>query len=302
MEKISKILDLLEAKEDNVHTLYKIFNSVNEHGLPIIRFLLPVGTSFIRQRINESGKYFSLISDLSYPPADKVTKYGRANIPYNPMFYCCTFRKSTEVDSTPRYVALLETSNFVKDINNSGIERATCSKWVSHKELSLIALPFSTTYLNPCKDIKEIQKKWKEAIAIGEINSESLELIEYMSNEIAKPFNNGNTEYFKIAHFIYYLMRINPKTKDADGLLYPSVPAGGEGYNVVLKPEVVDKYISFENASLCYLAKKQKQMLVMNVNHAMVDNDKIIYIDDIPNKEAHEKYFNELADGLSFVN
>ena len=77
MEKISKILDLLEAKEDNVHTLYKIFNSVNEHGLPIIRFLLPVGTSFIRQRINESGKDFSLISDLSYPPADKVTKYGR---------------------------------------------------------------------------------------------------------------------------------------------------------------------------------------------------------------------------------
>ena len=146
MEKISKILDLLEATEDNVHTLYKIFNSVNEHGLPSIRFLLPVGTSFIRQRINESGKDFSLISDLSYPPADKVTKYGRANIPYNPMFYCCTFRKSTEVDSTPRYVALLETSNFVKDINNSGIERATCSKWVSHKELSLIALPFSTTY------------------------------------------------------------------------------------------------------------------------------------------------------------
>ena len=97
-------------------------------------------------------------------------------------------------------------------------------------------------------------------------------------------------------------MRINPMTKDADGLLYPSVPAGGLGYNVVVKPEVVDKYISFENASLCYLAKKRKQMLVMNVNHAIVDNDKIIYIDDIPNKEAHEKYFNELADGLSFVN
>ena len=69
-----------------------------------------------------------------------------------------------------------QVSQIVKDINNSGIERATCSKWVSHKDLSLIALPFSTTYLNPCKDIKEIQKKWKEAIAIGEINSESLEL------------------------------------------------------------------------------------------------------------------------------
>lgn len=301
MSAVKDILDSIDPKEENVEVLYKMFDEIFEHGLPIIRMFFPAGTSFLRQRINENDKMFTQISELSYPPADKTTHYGRANIPYNPMFYCCTFRKGSNKMPAPRLVALLETSDFAKDVESIGIERATCSKWISLKDLSLISLPFSEAYKRPCDDIKLINKSWQEYSVKNNINTESLELLEYMSNEIAKHFDNSQ-DYFKVAHFVHYLMRIHPKTMEADGMIYPSVPAEGEGFNVVLKPEVADRYLKFDNASLCYMAKNKMQMRVMTVNHAKVHNGKIEYIDDIQNVEATQEWFNEIASGLEFRN
>lgn len=301
MSGVKEILDSIDPTEENVEVLYKTFNEIFEHGLPVIRMIFPAGTSFLRQRINEKGKRFTQISELSYPPADKTTQYGRANIPYNPMFYCCTFRKGKDIMPAPRYVALLETSEFAKDQESVGIERATCSKWISCSDLTLISLPFSDTYKRPCEDIKLINKTWQEYTEQNNISAESLELLEYMSCEIAKRFDNSQ-EYFKVAHFVYYLMRIHPVTKVADGMIYPSVPAEGEGFNVVLKPEVVDRYLMFDNASLCYMAKNKMQMKVMTVNHARVDDGKIEYIDDIKNIEAAQEWFDKIASGLEFRN
>ena len=301
MSRVSNILDSIDPKEENIEVLYRVFNEILEQSLPIIRIIFPAGTSFLRQRINETGKIFTQVSELSYPPADKVTKYGRANIPYNPMFYCCTFRKGDSIMPSPRLVALLETSDFAKDLQSTGIERATCSKWISCKDLTLISLPFCETYRRPCEDINLINKTWKEFSSQNDLNPETLELLEYMSNEIAKHFDSSQ-EYFKVAHFVYYLMRINSKTKEADGMIYPSVPAEGEGFNVVLKPEVVDCYLKFDNASLCYLAKNKGQMKVMTLNHATVEDGKINYNDNIENIEAKQEWFNEIANGLEFIN
>ena len=301
MGEITNILNQINSSEDNIQDLYSVFKRANVSSLPIIRIFLPPGTSFIRQRINEKDRDFSSISDLTYPPADKVTKYGRANIPYNPLFYCCTFKKNGDRMQIPRLVALLETSEFAKDNESSGIERSTCSTWTSNKELSLIALPFSNSYLRPCDDILKINQTWENNVTYNNLDKEALELVEYMSDEIAKHYKNSE-EYFKIAHFIYYLMRINPQTKDADGIIYPSVPAEGEGFNVVLKPEISDRHLDFYNASLCHLAKKQGEKRFITLNHAVVNDGEINYIDDIQNKKAQQEWFNELADGLEFRN
>ena len=107
------------------------------------------------------------------------------------------------------------------------------------KSLNLIALPFSFKYDRPIESIKKIQAEWHNLISGYQIDKDGLELIEFMSEEIAKDTSNS-IEYFKIANFIFYLLRINPKTKDVDGVIYPSVKVGGEGFNLVLKPEVVD--------------------------------------------------------------
>ena len=53
-----------------------------------------------------------------------------------------------------------------------------------------------------------------------------------MSNEIAKNITN-NKDYFKIANFVNYLLYINIRTKDSDGIIFPSVAAEGQGFNVI---------------------------------------------------------------------
>lgn len=76
------------------------------------------------------------------------------------MFYACSFPLDKEAFS-PRISTLMETSDFFKDKETCGIERATCSKWNVKSKIELIVLPFYDHYKNPCKDIKEIQNRWE---------------------------------------------------------------------------------------------------------------------------------------------
>ena len=65
-----------------------------------------------------------------------------------------------------------------------------------------------------------------------------------------------------IANFVNYLLNVNMKTKDSDGIIYPSVPAQGNGFNVAIKPNVADTKIRFVGASLCHLLKQRDKSYV----------------------------------------
>lgn len=298
---IKEQLDKFEVNEENIGVLYNYFDSITGNNIPLIHFGLPKGCVFLRQRINKENELFTQIAELSYPPADCVKEYGRANVLYNPMFYGSTFGFDFRNElPLPRMLVLLETSTFAKDPEKSGIERSTCSKWMAQKDLNLIALPFSVEYVRPLNVIKQIQQEWEVQVKKYDGDKRALDLVKYMSDEIAKNYSN-NLDYFKIAHFIYYLMRINLKTKEFDGILYPSVQAGGEGFNVALKPEVVDAYLSFEGASLCHLAKKGMDMYLKIMNYSKIVGEEIIYVDKELDLEE-EKVFSEYTNGLKFIN
>ncbi|MBR6198102.1 MAG: hypothetical protein IKQ72_10935 [Bacteroidaceae bacterium] len=261
-----KINEKLDGIENNLEELYSIFNSINWSVLPLILFSLEKGAFVIRQRINPEGKELSLVSEMSYPPHTCCKEYGRANIPFHPMFYCCSFNGN--FDSTlPRIVSLLETSSFVKNKDTVGVERSTCSKWKVIEKLELLALPFSEKYSNPNLYIKQIQEEWNDVKQQKNIDSQALELVEYMSDEIAKEITE-NEKYFKIANFVYFLLYMNNMTCKYDGVVYPSVAAEGDGLNIVLKPECVDKKLKFDCASLCYLNKNREEANVIVVNHS----------------------------------
>lgn len=271
MEKtIREKLEGVHYSEKDISKLYEIFNSIEGSSIPIIRFYIDEGAWLIRQRINKSGKEFKNISELSYPPVE-YCNYGRANIPFHPMFYCCSF--ATDMDAPePRYTTLLETSAFIMDKETIGVERATCSRWDVIEKLNLLALPFSKNYKRTFDDITQIQEEWNKEVKKTDINKSALELIEYMSEEIAKEATD-NIQYFKIANFIFYLLFLNPKTKESDGIIYPSVAAAGEGFNVVLKPEVVDRKLKFYAAALCYLVKNKMQARLDVVSQAIGCSD-----------------------------
>lgn len=292
---IKNKLDSINSSAENIQELYSIFNSIDEMSLPIIRFYIDKGTFVIRQRINPKGKDFSNVSELSYPPVESCKDYGRANLPGHSMFYCCSF--ATDEDAPePRFTTLLETSKFVWDKESKGIERTTCSRWDVIEKLNLIALPFSENYERTFYDIVQIQEEWNKEVHKEDVNKEALELVEYMSNEIAKQVDK-NIDYFKIANFIFYLLYINKKTKESDGVIYPSVAAGGEGFNLVLKPEAVDKKLNFCAASLCYLIKDGMQAGLHVVNRAIGKTE-----DGCLSFFPMEDFDKQICEGFEFVN
>ncbi|MBQ8720854.1 MAG: hypothetical protein IJY67_01725 [Paludibacteraceae bacterium] len=189
---IKEQLDKFEVNEENIGVLYNYFDSITGNNIPLIHFGLPKGCVFLRQRINKENELFTQIAELSYPPADCVKEYGRANVPYKPMFYGSTFGFDFRNElPLPRMLVLLETSTFAKDPEKSGIERSTCSKWMAQKDLNLIALPFSVEYVRPLNVIKQIQQEWEVQVKKYDGDKRALDLVKYMSDEIAKNYSNN---------------------------------------------------------------------------------------------------------------
>lgn len=304
MGRISSLLDNIDVEKQNTDELYDIFRMVPDVDYPVLRFYLYPGTVLIRQRINLPGAEFNKVSDLGCPPASCIHSYERANVPYQAMFYTCSFPGDYEADGDnlpPRVVALLETSSFYRDREASGIERCTVSLWDVVKDLELVAMPFLFDYSRACKDILAINDAWNRELAKYDVNKEGLELVEYMAKEIGKTFSS-NIEYFKIANFINYLLNVNEKTKNVDGIIYPSVPAAGAGFNVALKPDVAREKVQFRGASLCHLLKKKEQSYLTVLNHSIsVIGDSITYSpQSLDVREA--ALYKEYANGLSLRN
>lgn len=302
MGRITELLNAINVADENTEELYGIFRLVDDYDIPIIRYYLYPGAGLIRQRVNLSGTEFNEISELSYPPMLCVPKYERANVPFQPMFYACSFpRDYNDETHPPRAIALQETSSFFKDKQASGIERSTVSRWEVVKEIELVALPFLADYNMPNSDIQTIKDEWNNAIGDSTVNQEGRELVEYMAKEIGKDFDS-NAGYFKIANFVNYLLNVNEKTKNADGVIYPSVPAGGAGFNVAIRPSVVDEKIKFVGAGLCHLLKRcEHSYLHVMKQSVSVENGVITYEDKNMN-DAEEQLYQSYAEGLILRN
>lgn len=299
MGRITDSLNKIDNSKQNTDELYKVFHSIDERSIPIIRFFLGKDEFVLRQRINEKNKQFESVSDLTYPPYTMCRSYGRANTPYNSMFYCC-WETPKPAALYPRILALLETSTLLKDNVSKGIERSTLSKWIIKKPLELLMMPFSE-YQRPNPMIAKIQETWDKGVKSEKVNEEGLELMNYMSKELCREAPD-NLSYFKIANFIYYLLFINEKTKNVDGIIYPSVPAAGEGFNIVLKPTNVEEKLQFDMASQMFLYKdgNDSYFKIMNRSIGKDANGKLIFNPMPVDKDENEKM--RKYEGLSFVN
>lgn len=276
MGKITEMLNAIDCKKENTDELYSIFRSVDEHSLPIVRVELPRSSTFVRQRPNPCIGAYDSIQELRYPPY-LVTGYGRANIPYNPMFYCCACSNSVSNKETLLLgTSLLETSKFARDIMGNGIERLTASIWSCDRNLSLVAIPFSDTLKSPCSEICCVQKQWKSMLKNVEVSPDGLELIEYMSEEISRELKGY--EYFKISNFVYWLLYHNGKTCHADGIIYPSIKSQGECFNIALKPSVVDEAMSIRDVVECQISKRMLDTKIRVTQYGRMMEQKLEFI------------------------
>lgn len=237
---LKKISDLDLPKYPFAET-QELIRSLGKSGYLI--FTLHYGKSLIRAR---SGNGYSQKSDLSYLPQDKNKKCQRASTPNRTMFYGTISQDGESLDKT-RMIAANECSSLLRrGVKTKGIEKITYGRWAIIKDINLVVILgediYSSTSDNPL--LAELKQAYQNFISSTPEMSESTKSISnFFATEFAKEEIREDYDYFLSALFTEAI------TEDLgyDGVMYPSVQSGGEwGFNVAIKPEVVDNSMILE--------------------------------------------------------
>lgn len=227
-------------------------NSVQEMHVPEIQERLdaiPFFTSFMfknrvsgfqRVTINKrlfqgENKRIHEIDLLKNPPPEKVSRYGRANLPAQSVLYG-TFDPLTALsEMRPEMGDLVTTSTWVLktdyDLWVSPVFKNSTKDGIVHNEM---ALRTSIHYM------KELKKNDEETAMQIEI------LIKFMADCFAKDVHPDNHyDYFLSAYFankIFYTF----ENGEVDAIFYPSVRQSLTMTNLALKPEVFNANYTIE--------------------------------------------------------
>jgi hypothetical protein len=73
---------------DGMATYIRLFKALTEQfEMPVLFAPIQEGSVVYRTRKNEEGIDFCVFDDLSFPPPDRVTRFSRANKPFQSVFY-----------------------------------------------------------------------------------------------------------------------------------------------------------------------------------------------------------------------
>ena len=204
-----------------------------------------------RIRINEeeNDSVFVETKELYYPPPKAVCNYGRVNKPRQSMFYCSEFSSICELELLYDYL-----DNY--DIGNK--KSATYSEWEIKQDLNLLVLAIAPT-----------NREYSNGFAI---RNKCFEFIKSDHKVARHTYDNlySLTSYFflknaKEDYSVYIVCSaianfFTLKFPNIDGIIYPSVQ-GDTGYNIVLRPHVLDKKKIIPKAEV-----SMKEWIVSNEN------------------------------------
>lgn len=222
-----------------------------------------------RVRKNENNKLYKHIDELSYIKdtyviQNKLTKYGRANLPHQVMFYGAL---KTPYIQHERLTAIAESSDFFRNTQEKqfGKEYYTLSRWRIKEELVGVEIVFSDDALKNNEYIRKSYEKQKQSLEELELTKQEkdfyLEFLRFISNQFSKRVNNY--EEYKISVAYANIALSKPYI---NFIVYPSVQTEYQGENIVLKPEIVDKYLE---PIIC-----STHILYKDTNRTFIDNDK----------------------------
>jgi len=238
LDKAHQGIRRLERLEADGATIDELVSAIKElHvGAKVELPVMPEGARLFRAR--EIGKPPLVQSEISYPPAGLLTKYGRANTPGEPIFYSCwgtdaysdqnnmigclwearaqegklyALSEWQTMEPLPLYPFGYRAASFLKDPSRVGTPR-TKQDWIT-----------SATPAEPMAAIQE----WASNVFTREVQDGSEQLY-LLSAALAKyalelRFAGGEGEWEKVA-----------------GIVYPSVATYLSIDNICLRPTVVD--------------------------------------------------------------
>ena len=240
---IDKLEILRIASNDLANIEYKnVFRLVNELGLSnMISFNLPAGVYIFRLRPSIE-KPFTQQTEISFNP--KSNMFGRANKPNQPMFYgsfATPEMQSPVLTNTAEIIHVLTNGNHI--IKGDSVE-FTIGKWRLEKPLSVVPMIFNEKHLLKNEIFRPLYENYMKA---NKINPRNREIINFIAQEFAKTNIKSHLEY-KITAAFTNLMFKNYVDK-IEAIIYPSVRADGEGFNIALTPNFVSKYLKLHSVS-----------------------------------------------------
>lgn len=265
MNEIDIVKDMLSSNSFSKERLISILERF-EDDIALIPLSLLKDQKIIRTRINTNDLFFK-VRELNYPPAECVTRTDRASLKGHPMFYGSVFTKDAEkTGCVPRIVSALETLDILKHKNTIQHAIFTQSVWFVEDTVHTFAFPISEKYKRACSDIEMFKKGWDDYCK-EHYSERSIAFFSYLGDLMATP--KESCIYDITATCVDYVIN----REEFEGVVYPSVPSEGEGLNICMTPDTVDKKISFGGAVTEFLFRKDMESTIISFAHSRQVSD-----------------------------
>jgi hypothetical protein len=270
MEYTTSILAKLRALDLSSYPYFKakeLIENLIKDKPAILLFSLHTGKSLTRARM---GHNFTQVSDVSYPPLRKGAKCQRANVPTKTMFYGTMVSEGQDFQLT-RLIAICECSSLMRGKGTDDPEQITFGRWNVKEDIELVAIFAESVYADTPNNslLAELKGAYDEYISKHEpdIIAKQKNISNFFAEEFSKADIRGDYDYLLSAIFT----EIVTDDFGYDGVMYPSVQCEGEwGFNVAIKPEIVDTNLQFDLAI--------ESSLYKNGQNEWTEEDRILHL------------------------
>lgn len=212
-------------------------------NIPVYYYRLLKGNSFFRARKNDTFTNFHNISDLSSPPKALVKDFGRANTPFQSVFYVSDTCETNLAELKPFLLEGLAIGDVIW---------ITQAEWKQLEDLKLIVIP---DFKNP---------KMTELINtfMSELSESQLQFLSFINSFFSRPINltKDDTKTYQLTSaFCNALLAESNRSKNhVDGIIYTSVEHNA-GFNLALNTNLIgQKKMIIDNVIKHFLKKSSK--------------------------------------------
>jgi hypothetical protein len=260
MPEISEIIQQIKDLDLSGYPYFQIQELIRSLGTTSF-FVFTLHKGKIITRAREGGNYLNK-NEISYPPVEKCKDCQRASIPNKTMFYGTIVQEKQPLKET-RMLAASESSSLLRNgIDSVGFKKITFGRWSVIKDINLIVIVDEHNFNEVSNNalLTELKNTFDSIPGTEEQKEKYKLILSYFADEFSKEGIQKDYEYLVSALF----SEIITTELGYDGVMYPSVQLGGQlGFNVAIKPEIVDNNLILDIVAESTIYKKKDKSLLL---------------------------------------
>jgi len=262
-----KALDLSTYPTEEIKQLFRAFGKT-----VAIDYRLHPGKKVIRARPKDDQWPYLTRATHSFKPQEFNKTYQRASTPNQTMFYGSIIPQELDKGDldNERVVVTTEASPWIRAKETCGVRRIAYSRWEVIKDIKMIAVLQNKKFYDSSSHTRKVIADFEKALdQHPELRESSLMVSEYIASEF------GKEEIPNDYHYLISALYAEVATRHGfDGVLYPSVRMGGQGFNIAITPNAANSKLRLVGAGECTIYKQAFGNSVIDNNTlAIVDNE-----------------------------